>query len=66
MTDWKLVEKLVSERDDLQAQVERLEHYKHMIDFTIEFAPPHISDEVKAELKRLEYRLQAKAEGENQ
>lgn len=38
--------------EEAEARVKELEHYEYMINYTIDFAPPHISNEVKKELSR--------------
>ena len=44
--------KAMDKLEKAEARIKALEHYKYMISYVIEFAPPHIADEVKKELAR--------------
>ena len=44
--------KAMDKLETCEARIKGLEHYKYMISYVIDFAPPHIADEVKKELAR--------------
>ena len=44
--------KAMDQLEKAEAKIKELEHYKHMIEYTIEYAPPYIANVVKEELEK--------------